>query len=70
MSATTPENLTLGQVRLIDLSVAIEHDAAGELTKPRIEYVTHTAGGLKGMMDIFGAKPEHSRLLQWPWLGG
>lgn len=54
-----PRELRLGQVRLIDLSVAIEHDAAGERAKPRIEYVTHDAGGLKGMMDTFGAKPEH-----------
>jgi kynurenine formamidase len=57
--ATSLDNLTLARVRLIDLSVALEHDAAGELTKPRIEYVTHSAGGLKGMMDVFGAKPEH-----------
>src|SRR5262245_52009917 len=52
------DDLRLGQVRLIDLSVAIEHDAAGERTKPRIEYVTHDAGGLKGMMDTFGAQPK------------
>lgn len=56
---TTPHELRLGQLRLIDLSVAIEHDAAGERAKPRIDYVTHAAGGLKGMMDTFGAKPEH-----------
>ena len=53
-----PQELRLGQLRLIDLSVAIEHDAAGERAKPRIEYVTHDAGWLKGMMDTFGAKPE------------
>ncbi len=57
--ATAARDLRLGGVRLIDLSVALEHDAAGERTKPRIEYVTHEAGGLKGMMDTFGARPEH-----------
>jgi kynurenine formamidase len=56
---TTAGDLQLGQVRLIDLSVALEHDAPGERTRPRIEYVTHDAGGLKGMMDTFGARPEH-----------
>ena len=54
-----PRELRLGQLRLIDLSVSIEHDAVGELGKPRIEYVTHDAGGLKSMMEIFGAAPEH-----------
>jgi kynurenine formamidase len=54
-----PGELRLGQVRIVDLSVALEHDAAGELSKPRIDYVTHDAGGLKGMMDTFGARPEH-----------
>ena len=52
------KDLRLGRLRLIDLSVAIEHDAAGEMFKPTIEYVTHAAGGLRGMMDAFGAKPE------------
>jgi kynurenine formamidase len=53
-----PRDLRLGQVQIIDLSVALEHDAAGERTKPRIEYVTHDAGGLKGMMETFGAAPN------------
>jgi kynurenine formamidase len=48
----------LGRLQLIDLSVSLEHDAAGERTRPRIEYVTHEAGGLKGMMDTFGAAPR------------
>ena len=55
---TRPQDLRLGQLRLIDLSVSLEHDAAGEMFMPRIEYVTHAIGGLKGMMDTFGAKPE------------
>jgi len=53
-----PHDLRLGQLRLIDLSVSLEHGAAGEMFKPTIEYVTHATGGLKGMMDTFGAKPE------------
>lgn len=53
-----PGDLRLDRLRLIDLSVALEHDAPGERTKPRIEYVTHEAGGLKSMMDTFGAKAE------------
>lgn len=51
----SPRDLRLGQLRLIDLSVALEHNAAGERTKPQIEYVTHEAGGLTGMMTTFGA---------------
>src|SRR5262245_55036846 len=58
IKAAEPHDLRLGQLRLIDLSVSIEHDAPGEMFKPRIEYITHCAGGLKGMMDTFGAKPE------------
>jgi kynurenine formamidase len=54
-----PGHLRLNRLRLIDLSVAIEHDAAGEMTKPRIEYVTHATGGLQAMMSVFGARPEH-----------
>ena len=38
-----PRDLGLPRMTLIDLSVALEHDAAGERTKPRIEYVTHEA---------------------------
>jgi kynurenine formamidase len=53
-----PRDLRLSGVRLIDLSVAIEHDAAGEMTKPRIEYVTHDQGGLTSMMQTFGAQPK------------
>jgi kynurenine formamidase len=54
----SPAEFRLGQLRLIDLSVPLEHDAAGERTKPKIEYVTHAGGGLKSMMDTFGAKPD------------
>lgn len=53
-----PANLRLGELRLIDLSLPIEDQAAGEMLKPTIEYVTHEAGGLESMMSVFGAKPE------------
>jgi len=56
--APLPRDLRLGQLRMIDLSVALEHGAPGERTKPKIEYVTHDTGGLKGMMDAFGVTPQ------------
>lgn len=56
--SASPRDLRLGQLRLIDLSVSLVHDAPGERAKPRIDYVTHSEAGLKGMMDTFGAKPE------------
>ena len=52
-----PRELRLGELRIVDLSVSLEHDAAGERTKPKIEYVTHEAGGLQAMMNTFHAKP-------------
>jgi kynurenine formamidase len=45
-------------MRLIDLSVSLEHDAVGEMFKPNIEYVTHAEGGLTAMIQTFGATPE------------
>ena len=49
----TPVNLcdmpseisVLARLRLIDLSVAIEHNAPGEMTPPKIQYLDHAAGG-------------------------
>ena len=41
VNGSDPADLPLGGVRLIDLSVSLENDAAGEMTKPAIEYVTH-----------------------------
>src|SRR5262245_4463903 len=58
MDAAEPHDLRLGQLRLIDLSVSLEHEAPGEMVKPRIEYISHRAGGLTGMMDTFGARPD------------
>ncbi len=39
-------------LRLLDLSVAIEHEAPGELTPPQIEYIDHRQGG-ETMRSIF-----------------
>src|SRR5262245_32448601 len=58
MEAAESHDLRLGQLRLIDLSVSLEHNAPGEMVKPRIDYISHCAGGLKGMIDAFGAKPD------------
>ena len=43
----------LAGLRLIDLSVAIEHEAPGELETPRVEYITHGAAGLETMKRVF-----------------
>lgn len=40
------------------MGVALERDAAGEMVKPKIEYVTHAEGGQQGMMSTFRARPE------------
>jgi hypothetical protein len=50
--------LNLEQLRLIDLSVSLEHDAAGEMMKPQIEYITHSGAGLQSVMYVFHAEPE------------
>lgn len=56
--AAAPPDLRLGRFRMIDLSVALEHDATGERVKPKIEYLTHAGDGLQSMMRTFGAKPQ------------
>lgn len=48
--------MNLDRVRLIDLSVPLENDAAGELTPPKIEYVDHDAGG-RVMTELFSCQP-------------
>jgi kynurenine formamidase len=47
-----------GQLQLIDLSVAIEHAAPGELESPGIDYITHAAGGLETMKRVFGCDED------------
>jgi len=50
-------HMPIGSLRMIDLSVAIEHDAPGELMPPKIEYLDHAAGG-RAAMAVFGCQPE------------
>src|SRR5258706_1052953 len=47
----------LAGLRLIDLSVAIEHNAPGEMTPPKIQYLDHAAGG-QTIANLFGCRPE------------
>jgi kynurenine formamidase len=48
----------LERLRLIDLSVPLEHQAVSEPLPPQIRYVTHEAEGLQQMRQFFGVKPE------------
>ncbi len=57
MQAGNPGDLRLGAVRLLDLSVALEHGAAGEMTPPEIEYVGHAASA-QAVAQAFGCRPE------------
>ncbi len=45
-------------LRLIDLSVALEDGAASEPIPARIRYVAHEAEGLAQMRQFFGIRPE------------
>jgi kynurenine formamidase len=45
-------------VRLIDLSVPLEHHAAHEPFPARITYISHQGQGLQQMQQYFGVKPE------------
>lgn len=45
-------------MRLIDLSVPLEHLSASEPVPARIKYVTHEAEGLQQMQQFFGVTPE------------
>lgn len=47
-----------GNVRLIDLSVSLEHEAASEPMPARIHYVRHDGEGLQQMQQFFGVKPD------------
>ena len=49
--------MTLPSLRMIDLSVAIEHDAPGELMPPKIEYIDHTASATT-VAAAFGCRTE------------
>ncbi len=54
-----------GNVRLIDLSVPLEHAAASEPLPAQIHYVRHDGEGLEQMRRFFGVKPE-----DLAWSGG
>ena len=47
----------LKNLQILDLSVAIEHDAPGELSPPKVEYIDHESGG-KSMQSLFDCAPE------------
>tara|TARA_Y100000031_G_C8125215_1_gene340142 strand:- start:116 stop:895 length:780 start_codon:yes stop_codon:yes gene_type:complete len=44
-------------LQILDLSVAIEHDAPGELSPPKVEYIDHERGG-ESVKSIFGCNSE------------
>lgn len=46
-----------GKLRLIDLSVPLEHCAVSEPMPPSIRYVTHDGEGLAQMRQFFGVQP-------------
>ena len=57
-----------GKMRLIDLSVPLEHQAVSEPLPPQIRYVTHDGDGLRQMRQFFGVRPEdlvYSNGLGW-----
>jgi kynurenine formamidase len=47
-----------GDVRLIDLSVPLEHQAASEPLPAQIRYARHDGEGLRQMRQYFGVRPE------------
>src|SRR5262245_56712124 len=47
-----------GSLRLIDLSVPLEHNAVSEPMPAQVKYVTHDAEGRQQMLTFFGVKPE------------
>lgn len=47
-----------GKMRLIDLSVPLEHNAVSEPLPAEIHYVRHDGEGLQHMQRFFGVKPE------------
>lgn len=48
----------LGNVRLIDLSVPLEHGAASEPFPAQVRYARHDGEGLRQMRQFLGVKPE------------
>lgn len=50
--------MQLDRVRIIDLSVPLEHLAPSEPLPAKIEYLRHEAAGLEQMKQFFGVKEE------------
>jgi kynurenine formamidase len=48
----------LSRLRLIDLSVPLEHQAVSEPLPPAIRYIRHDGEGLRQMQQFFGVRPE------------
>jgi kynurenine formamidase len=48
----------LPRLRIIDLSVPLEHAAVSEPLPPEVRYITHDAEGLAQMRQFFGVRPE------------
>ena len=57
LQSADPGRISLRDVRIIDLSVGLEHQAVGELAPPKIEYLDHAVGGKQAASD-FGCSPE------------
>lgn len=48
----------LGKLRLIDVSVLLEHDVISEPMPVKIHYIRHDGEGLQEMQEFFGVKPD------------
>ncbi len=48
----------LPRMKIIDLSVPLEHAAVSEPLPPAIRYITHDGEGLAQMRQFFGVRPE------------
>src|SRR5258708_30259413 len=57
LSDMRSEISALSRLRLIDLSVAVDHNAPGEMTPPKLQYLDHAAG-CQTIANIFGCRPE------------
>src|SRR5262249_7266526 len=63
-----PRCWMLGKIRLIDLSVPLEDNAAHEPMPARISYITHEGEGLRQMRQFFGVESKdlvYSNGLGW-----
>src|SRR5438132_329506 len=64
----TRRTMMFGNLRLIDLSVPLEHNAVSEPMPAEVKYITHDGEGRQQMLTFFGMKPEdlvYSNGLGW-----